>query len=260
MRSIGRVKRRRVVGFLAALQLLVAACGSPDPSGSTAPANSVIPSADGLRVTCGDVDLGTPAEVRLPDTPLDDEATAALNGAAKVLAGEELISLYTWSISVSGDSHLVLFGRAKEAEVAEAPYVDASFTNDGSGWRFSSLGQCRITVDAPGFGPARLVLNPDSEPDPADSAVDVWIQERACANGEAPTNRDVIPVVIADEQRIVITVLVEPVERDATCASNPWHPIVVTFDESLGDRQILDGNTVPPEPLDWPPSQADLNL
>lgn len=239
--------------------LVVAACSSPDTAGTTGPTDSPAPSASDLRVTCGDVDLGVPAAMELPDTPLDDEATAALNEAEREL-GEDLVSLYTWSIAESSDSRLVLFGRAKDPDLAEIPYADALFTNDGSGWKFASLGQCRVSVYAPGFGNARVVLNPDSEPDPESSAIDIWIQENSCANGEAPTDRDIVPVVVADEERIVITVLVEPVQGDATCPGNPWHPVTVTLDEPLGSRQILDGITVPPEPLDWPPSQQDLNL
>lgn len=259
MRGVSRPKRWHIGLSVTVAMLVVAACGAGGSAGTTVPTDTSPPSPDDLRVFCGNVDLGTPAAMELPDTPLDDEATAVLNEVEQEI-GEELASLYTWTIAESSDSRLVLFGTAKEPELAEIPYADAVFTNDGSGWKFASLGQCRITVNAPGFGPARVVLNPDSEPDPESSELDVWIQELACANGQAPTDRDIIPVVVEDEQRIVITVLVEPVEGDATCPGNPWHPVTVTLEEPLGNRQILDGVTVPPQPLDWPPSQQDLAL
>lgn len=257
MREVNRPKRWHIGLLVTVTMLVVVACGAAGTAGTTVPTDTSPPSADDLRVFCGDVDLGTPAAMELPDTPLDDEATAALNEAEQEI-GEDLVSLYTWTVAETSDSRLVLFGAAKEPELAEIPYAHALLTHDGSGWKLASLGQCRITVDALGFGPARVVLNPDSEPDPESSEIDIWIQERACANGQAPTDRDIVPVVGADEQRIVITVLVEPVEGNATCPGNPWHPVTVTIDKPLGDRQIFDGVTVPPEPLDWPPTQQDL--
>lgn len=106
-----------------------------------------------------------------------DEAVGAIGGEA------ELINLYPWSVSTKSSTRLVLFGRAVDSQLSEeAPYADALLTNDGSGWRLVNWGQCRIIVDAPGFGPARVVIDPDSQPDPTSSAIEVLIHERACAN------------------------------------------------------------------------------
>lgn len=166
-----------------------------------------------------------------------------------------------WGVASRSDSQLVLFGRAKEVELEnEAPYADALLTNDGSGWRFASWGQCRILVDAPGFGPARVVFNPEIDPDPESTELHVSIRERACAGGQPPTDRDVIPVIVADEQRIVITMLVSESMATPPVKGTPWHPTSVTLDQPLGDRQVFDGITVPPEPLLGPSSKKDLDL
>lgn len=48
-----------------------------------------------LRVTCGGVDLGTPTETELPDTPLEPGAVAAAQEAEAALGGEaELFPVY----------------------------------------------------------------------------------------------------------------------------------------------------------------------
>ncbi len=103
------------------------------------------------------------------------------------------------------------------------------------------------------------MLDPDVEPDPASTELQVLINERDCASGQPPIGRGVLPVVVSDENRIVITVLVAPVAGSATCPSNPWHPVTIDLDEALGDRQILDGSTLPPVALPWPPTQPSLD-
>ena len=65
-----------------------------------------------------------------------------------------------------------------------------------------------------------------------------------------PTTEEVFVAIgsnIGDS--VTIVVLVAPVEGMATCPSNPWHPITVTLDAPLGDRQLLDGHRHPPEPV-----------
>jgi hypothetical protein len=246
------------------LVLVSGACGSavsdlgdnePIAGGPTAP------DAETLRVACGNVDLGTPANVVLPETPMDDSAVAAVEEAMAAIGGEaELFSFYAWSIATRDDSGLVLFGRAiDDALTVEAAYADAELLNNGSAWRFGRWGQCRIVVDAPGYGNARVVLDPQVEPDPSGRELHVWINERACANGEAPIGREVLPVVVTDEDRVVVTMLVEPVTGDATCPSNPWHPTTIGLGDPLGDRQVFDGSTVPPVLRPWPPTQESLD-
>ena len=276
-------RRNRNLGppaLLVALALLVAmaACGEEPASRPTVPAPSEpvpsvpapsdsepsdsVPSPGALRVACGRVELGDPADLRLPDTPLDEEAAAALGQAQAAVGLEgELFDQYDWSVASRNDTGLVLFGRAiGEALAVEAPYADASLELRGDVWALTGWGTCHLVVDAPGFGNATVVLDPDVEPDPAATELAVLINERECASGQPPIGREVVPVVVADDDRLVITVLVEPVAGDASCPSNPWHPITITLDQPLGERQIFDGSTVPPQLRQWPPTGDDLNL
>ncbi len=265
-----------------ALGLAMAGCGTepvPQPS-DPAPSDSVVsdpalavpapldsaPSDSGvseqaLRVACGGIELGDPADLQLPDTPLDEEAAVALDQAQAAVGLEgELFDQYDWSIAFRNDAELVLFGRAIDETLAgEAPYDVASLELRGDVWTLTGWGTCHLVVEAPGFGNATMVLDPDTEPDPTSTELNVLINERDCANGEPPTGRQVKPVVVADGDRLVVTVLVEPIAGDASCPGNPWHPITITLDEPLGDRQVFDGSTVPPMLRQWPPTSDDLN-
>ncbi|MGI9610125.1 MAG: hypothetical protein ACR2NL_07500 [Acidimicrobiia bacterium] len=152
------------------------------------------PDANGLRVSCGRVELGSPADVQLPDTPLNEAAAAALGEALGVIGGDaEMFSMYAWRVAVQEESRLVLFGRANdEAPASEVPYANAEFVLKDSGWSPTGWGQCHLVVDAPGFGNATIVLDPDIEPDPTSTELHVLINERSCASGQPPIGRDVL--------------------------------------------------------------------
>jgi hypothetical protein len=142
----------------------------------------------------------------------------------------------------------------------DASYPHATLAREDAGWHLTSWSGCRPTVEAPAYGPAaRLVLDPDIEPSPDSDQLAVWINETNCASGMAPVDRAVIPIVVDDADSVVITVLVEPVEGGADCQGNPWHPMMITLDQPLGDRHVFDGSTVPPEPRPWPPTAQSLN-
>ena len=75
------------------------------------------------------------------------------------------------------------------------------------------------------------------------------INERDCASGQAPTDRDIVPFVTETEEAASIVVLVERVESDATCPENPWYPVTITLEPPLGSRKILDAHEFPPQPV-----------
>jgi hypothetical protein len=273
-------RRQRAVAGPAILWLLLgaAACGGaeglpvassitgssavPDkdsPVASSIAVTSVVPDEDSLRVMCANIELGSPDDVALPDTPMDAGATEALAQAVEEVGveGESLLD-YEWSIAAREESHLLLLGRVIDGE--DASYAHAALAREDDGWHLSGWGGCRPVVEAPGYGPAaRLVLDPEVEPSPDSDQLAVWINEASCASGMAPVDRAVIPVVVDDDDRVVITVLVEPVEGGADCQGNPWHPITITLDQPLGERQVFDGSTVPPERRPWPPTAQSLD-
>ena len=85
------------------------------------------------------------------------------------------------------------------------------------------------------------------------------INEHACANGEPPIGRELVPVVIEHPDRVEITILVAPVSGGASCPGNPWYPITIELQETLAARTVFDATKQPPVELSWPPSQAQLD-
>lgn len=217
-------------------------------------------------MTCGDVTFpGIPAD---PDAfpPLDAEAEAAFDSMMEGPAGSEaglMFDGFTWSIASRTETELVLFGRGEaglnDDPSGNPPYADVTFRRSGEEWIASSFGGCRLQVAAEGLGPATMILDPDREPDPASTELPVLINERNCASGQAPVDREIVPVVTETETTVEITVFVAPVKGGAECPSNPFHPIVITLDEPLGGRTVIDATTQPGQIREWPPSQADLN-
>jgi hypothetical protein len=238
---------RRRLGVVA-LALVVGSCGGGTVGEVGGPE---------LKATCGAVELTGGLQAELPSTPLDDDALDAMD-ALRRFASEEASFLdgYEWFIAARTDSSLVLFGRASQKPPDGTPaYADVALERTVDGYRPTGWGQCRIEVSAPGYGNA--VWRLDGEPDPGTSALEIMINERACASGQPPVDRDVVPVVVADRERITITVLVEPARGDATCQSNPWYPVTVELEEPIGDRLLFDGSEVPLQERMWPPPEGD---
>lgn len=194
----------------------------------------------------------------LPSEPLDDEAREALASIGATAPGEAaFVDDYGWFVAERDGSSITLFGRSLRSPApGEPPYASATFTRSEEGFRPLGWGQCRIEVSAPGWGNAHWVL--DAQP-PADSPrLAVLINETACASGQAPTDREIVPVIVSDVDRVTIIVLVEPVHGDATCPSNPWHPLTVALPEPPGDRALFDGSEVPALARPWPPTPSSL--
>lgn len=182
--------------------------------------------------------------------PLDDDAQAALDGLIEGPAGVEAGGFapdFEWSIAARTDDELVLFGQRPGG--GESPWANVRFERRDEAWWPTGFGGCWIEIVAPGLGPASVGLDPDQPPDPAATELPLLINEQACANGRAPVDREIVPVVTETDESVSIVVLVAPVEGGANCPGNPWHPITVTLDAPLGDRELLDGHHHPPEPV-----------
>lgn len=265
----------RFTSTTAALVLLVAvsACSSqggevtttsPDattttiggPDGPTDPNGSLV-DVD-LTAGCGPVALPTPV-VELPDEALDDDARAALDRVVEVVGGEAgFFAGYDWFIAEKSDRELVLFGQSVgPVGPGDPPYASAVFEFRDGIWEPAGWGQCRIEVDAPGFGNAFWVL--DGEPRPGSTELLVQINERNCASGQPPVGRAIVPVITADAERVTITVLVEPVAGGAACPTNPWFPYVIDLGEALGDRVLYDGAVVPALERPWPATRSSID-
>jgi hypothetical protein len=211
----------------------------------------------GLTASCGPVIF--PSIPPDPDAfePVDDEIQALLDEMATgplSVETAEFVPAYRWQVASRSDDKIVLFGRRIEGEAGYGgDYADIRFERRGEAWTAAGWGGCNIEIDAPGFGSATTVLDPDHEPDPDSTELHLLINERECASGQPPTDREVLPVVIETETSIEIVTLVEPVVGGADCQSNPWHPITVTLNDPLGERIVYDGQMPPPVALTWPP-------
>ena len=244
---------------LGTLVIVLAACGSS--SGPTTAATAPNAFRPDLVASCGAVVFPDPVRPDLPATALDDDAAGAIDQVRLVAEGEAaFFDDYEWFIADRTATSLVLFGTPLFPPPAGSPpYATASFARDGDVWRPEGWGQCRIEIDAPGFGSATWVLDPAIEPHPDATELNILINERDCASGQPPVGRDVVPVVALDADSVTITVLVEPVAGDSACPSNPWHKLTVDLGEPLGERVVRDGSQSPSLQRAWPPSQTSID-
>ena len=232
--------------LLATVAVLAAACGSESASAGDDSSEGL--SSD-LFAKCG--------SVVFPSIPPDADAFPPLDAEIQAVFDEfvtgplsvesAFIADHDMRIAERTDTTLALLGISLDG------YVNASFEKREGEWSARSWGGCNIEISAPGFGPAETIFDPDVEPDPASSTLHLWIQERACASGQAPTDREVVPVVVESATRVEITTLVAPVVGGADCQGNPWFPVTVELDDALGARTVVDMHMPPGVELVWPP-------
>ncbi len=237
---------RVMMVLAAALVAGASACGS-DPAKSD-PATSDIGSL--LKATCGPVTFDA-----VPPDPdefplLDADAQAGLDELINGPTGVEAVEFagdVEWSIALRSDDELVLLGEQQAADEPSWLYVQM-VRQDGD-WSPRGWGGCRIELDAPGFGPATVATSPELPPRAEDIELSLLINEVNCASGQAPVDREVVLRVTETAESVTILALVAPVEGDATCPSNPWHPVTVTLESPLGSRQLIDGHSYPTQPV-----------
>lgn len=207
------------------------------------------PTASQLEAKCGPVLFESVPPVLDEFPALDIDAQSALDELVNGPTGTEAVGFdqdYRWSIASRTDENLVLFG---QGETSQAGSVNARFVREDGEWVPRGWGGCRVEIQAEGFGPARLATESDQS-FPADSTeLSFVINEQECASGQAPTDREIIPIVTETEDTVSIVVLVERVEGDAECPENPWHPITITLESPLGSRELLDAHEFPPRPV-----------
>ncbi|AYY14351.1 hypothetical protein EF847_18280 [Actinobacteria bacterium YIM 96077] len=256
--------RRSFLAALGATSLaLLAACGDDDSS--TVVTDDAVddggpgltgPAASDLVVSCGPVEFG--------DIPADTSSLPALGertseiDLASIEGERELFEVHDWSIASESDDELELFGTAHDAPPDGPNHAYATLERADSGWVPRSWGQCGLEVDAPGWGHARFVLDPGTEPDAASSTVSLRAWEVDCANGQAPDDRAVEPVILDDDDTVSVVILVEPVQEGAECPGNPSFSVELELDEPLGERAVYDASVDPAQERSWPPSESSL--
>jgi hypothetical protein len=198
---------------------------------------------------CGTVVFPLSDPVVLPNQALDDELLAVVESTFE----ESGIGDYEWFLAEQSDDAVFAFGRVTSDGASS--YADARLELRDGTWTVVEWGECHLEVSSPGYGNARWMLDPYSEPDPVSSSLAIQINEQACASGEAPVGREVLPVVVPEVDRVTITVLVvsQTTSSTLTCPGNPWFPVVVDLGAPWDGRALFDGSTVPAEPRSWPP-------
>ncbi|MFT7598941.1 MAG: hypothetical protein ACI8TP_001866 [Acidimicrobiales bacterium] len=144
----------------------------------------------------------------------------------------------------------MLFGQGSSPDGPSR--ADVRFERRDAAWTPVGWGGCRVEITALGLGPATVATDPDRPFDPDATELLLQINEQACANGQAPVGREIVPLVTETQESVTIIVFVAPVEGGADCPGNPSHPITVTLEAPLGSRQLLDGHEYPPQPITTP--------
>jgi hypothetical protein len=230
---------------LVALMLLTAAC-----AGGTIGE----PAEPGLFASCGGArfsELPPDTSSFAPFASWSEVDLANLGGEAPFF--EEFVDRYTWFVTDESASTRVLFGEPTEPG-GDPPYAYADLELRDGQWAPRGWGQCRIELEADGWGNARFTLDPAVRPDPRSSTLSVLATEMACAGGEAPHGREVRAIVLDEtDEAVSIVILVEP--RGGDCPSNPAFEFQVDLGSPLGDRTILDASVYPPLEREWPPQR-----
>jgi hypothetical protein len=237
----------------------VATSSIPDSTvpASTVPA-STLPSGLGVgfdALTFESIDLD---EIIGQLQPLDDEARAALAFAAEqevALTGS--VDDYDWRLGRHEPDRVLLLGLPREG-IDPTMFATAVVYREGDGWRtlapgVGAIGQCEMNVGADGFGPARVAIDPAHDITAGSTSVALLAEERACANGAPPDDRQVLTTVNETDATIEVLVLVETIPGVATCPSNPAFPVTIQLDRPLGERQLVDASILPGRPLPLDP-------
>ncbi|MGH2649674.1 MAG: hypothetical protein ACRDHK_00485 [Actinomycetota bacterium] len=254
---------RRALLTLVAVGVFLAACADPavrdDSPGRSGAYGAGEPrdTPGGLYASCG--------SVRFSDLPPDPSSFAPLAGwddidLARADGEAGFFDRYDWFVADQTPDSLTLFGQPASENEADPPYASASFERQADHWVPVGWGQCRIELDAPGWGNGRFVLDPAVQPDTNSRILSVLATEMACASGRAPEGRDVQAVVLAEtDETVSIVILVEPAEGGRTCPSNPSFEYQVELASPLGDRMVLDASVYPALQRTWPPTESSLS-
>jgi hypothetical protein len=242
---------------LVALLLLAGACAGRDAAPRAGGASGE-PSEPAVFASCGGV--------RFPDLPPDTSSFVPFASWSEVnlanLGGEapffeEFVNPYTWFLTHQSASERVLFGEPSGPGTGDPPYAYAALELRDGQWAPTGWGQCRIELEADGWGNARFGLDPALRPDPQSRTVPVLATEVACAGGQTPQGREVRSVVLDETDEMVsIVILVEPPTGGQTCPGNPSFEFQVNLGSPLGDRTILDASVYPALEREWSPGEG----
>lgn len=254
-------KRWTRVGLAVVSALVLAGCsGAPVPSSTAAPestaaADSASP-ADSVAYECNGrfVDPETHnADVRADQLPAEDAAGIAA-GAADMGDDALLADPSAWIIAARSGSSVTLL-RPLEAEgdydVVVFDEMDEVPATGEPGWMLTSSASCTLALDPAPLTSAQVTLDPAAATDADSTQLALFVTERECNSGRDAEGRIELVSLQETADAVIVRVAVSPHTEDAahTCQSNPPTPFTVELDEPLGDREVLDGSLVVPQPI-----------
>lgn len=221
------------------------AVASPAEASSPAtPANALPAPVAGQLVTCGFG--GFPAadlEAVGEDQDDDDPAAAALR---TYIAGARPVADWIPErgyFEVLRTPDLVLWVNRN----TDGPVQGVAEQTDGT-WSATVAGCQQPEAVTQGTVPVIWALA--SEPDPAATEVDVLAASRECSGGVATGDRLRPPEVVETDESVTITFVADPLPPGSYgCPGTQPTPITVQLAAPAGDRALLDGGTIPPEPV-----------
>lgn len=253
------------------LAILLMACSSdtPPPPASASPSQATQPPTASAAATASDapepVDLQIPPALALDEVPLkcgsplrfSVDALTAAPGAERAdhpaarnlrqfLADGPLPNRSGWRLVVfdEGGVLFLLPGTPEEG----VSFWSAEFGPARADWQFVRAGQCDIQPAFVGVEAARWELSPGESVGPDTRSFEVLVSEQGCASGASPEGRIVGPAVVLSESSVIVILGTRPLPGPQTCEAGPPARVRVELPEPLGDRQLLDGATFPPEP------------
>lgn len=107
----------------------------------------------------------------------------------------------------------------------------------------------------PGLGHVAVHLNRGALPDPADTSIRLLVKEADCTSGREMGDALRGPQVIETDDVVLVAFAVVPHLGMANCPGNPDARVTIELSRPLGDRALLNGVLVPPEPITTRPDR-----
>jgi len=276
--STSQATMHRLLAALLVVPLLLAACGSnaapsgsanasvkpsassassapsDAPSDSAAPSESAEPSPSGpvQLLTCSPQGPGW-AATKL-DGPADAEGgtTAAAKALLEYVTGPDGTDLPdTGWRELYRSKDVALYGQDDPSGEPGVLLV-ATVRANGGAWAGEDNGQCRPQTWLGNTLGIAATWRLAAKTTKTSKTLKTLVTELACASGESAKGRIAKPRISYEDDRIVITIGVTPLDGAQDCKSNPATPLTVTLSEAVGDRQLFDGGPYPAVEVDQP--------
>jgi hypothetical protein len=230
----------RLAATAVVVGMLIAGCGEPPPPVVTPP--PTMPAE--LVADCGSLRLPLPVltnplGAEHEDTP---EAQALLRFVQARLPAAEGASEDTYRIlrSVPG---AVLYGSSGETFTL----INVNRADDR--WTAQPAGSCAPALELPGLNAATWTFDVGMGPDPATQRFVALVSEVPCVGGRPADGRVLAPIVRREATRVLVIFGIDPpavVGGPAACPRAPATRFEVDLGQPLGNRELLDGSTIPP--------------